>query len=149
PYDRQATSMRHFDQCTFCGKEYRSPTNRRFHAQTNGCPRCGPQMHAIDSTGQSLFGDDALHAASAALEAGRILALKGLGGYQLLVDATSPDAVRRLRARKQRQTKPLAVLVGTLAEAEKLALLSDADRQLLSSSAGPIVVVRRRTNTAL
>lgn len=149
PYDRVATTMRGFTLCSTCEQEYRAPDDRRFHAQTNACPNCGPQVRLIDEQGCTSSGDVAIATAAAALRAGRIVAIKGLGGYQLLVDATSSVAVRRLRERKQRNTKPLAVLVGSLDKALAISLPNDAERRLLVDPAGPIVVVRRRADTPL
>lgn len=149
PYDRPATTMRQFPMCARCDEEYRSRQNYRFHAQTNACSECGPLIRLVDGVGSLVKGNDAIKAASSGLCSGRIVALKGLGGYQLLVDATSHEAVSRLRKRKQRKTKPLVVLVGSLEQAEQLAHLSDYERKLLTDLAGPIVVVRRRTSTSL
>jgi hydrogenase maturation protein HypF len=149
PYDRPATAMRRFAPCPACEREYRSPDDRRFHAQTNACPECGPQVRLVDESGRTIGPDEALPTAARALRAGRIVALKGLGGYQLLVDAGSPDAVRRLRLRKRRPTKPLAVLVRAIDEAERIAWLDESERRLLLDPAGPIVVVRRRSDAPL
>lgn len=150
PYDRAATSMQEFLLCSACHSEYQSETDRRFHAQTNACPNCGPHVWLADDRSHRLAAnEDALHAAAVALTSGQVVALKGLGGYQLLVDATSTAAVDRLRSRKRRLTKPLAVMVRNLATAEELAVLNDAERRELTSSAGPIVVVRRRANSPL
>jgi hydrogenase maturation protein HypF len=149
PYNRPATTMQKFALCPSCDREYRNSSDRRFHAQTNACPKCDPQIWFVDEGKRTVGGDQAVNAAAAALNAGRIVALKGLGGYQLLVDATSSDAVRRLRHKKNRNTKPLAVLVGSLDEAERLAFLNDAERRLLRDPAGPIVVIRRRTDALL
>jgi hydrogenase maturation protein HypF len=149
PYDRAVTTMRHFVLCTACHAEYSFPDDRRFHAQTIACPRCGPQLQFVANHGQVSIGEQALKAAAAELRAGRIVAVLGLGGYQLLVDATSQAAVRRLRERKRRLSKPFAVLVSSLAEAERLALLNDEERKLLTDPSGPIVVVRRRVEASL
>lgn len=149
PYDRPVTTMAAYRMCDQCHNEYREPEDRRFHAQTNCCPQCGPQIWLVDEARRITIGGIALAGAAAALGDGRIVALKGLGGYQLLVDATSREAVRRLRQRKERPTKPLAVLVRSLEEGERLALLNDAERRLLADPAGPIVVVRRRNNAAI
>jgi len=149
PYDRPTTTMRTFALCPSCDREYRTVSDRRFHAQTNACPQCGPEVWFVDECKRTVGGDQAVSAAAAALGEGRIVALKGLGGYQLLVDATSADAVRRLRNRKHRNTKPLAVLVGSLDDSERFAYLNDAERRLLRDPAGPIVVVRRRTGALL
>lgn len=150
PYDRAATSMQEFLLCSACHSEYQSETDRRFHAQTNACPNCGPHVWlGNDRSHRLAANEDALHAAAVALTSGQVVALKGLGGYQLLVDATSTAAVDRLRSSKRRLTKPLAVMVRNLETAEDLAVLSDAERRELVSSAGPIVVVRRRANSPL
>lgn len=149
PYDRPATTMREFAMCRACSREYLAADDRRFHAQTNACPTCGPECRLVDAEGRTSGGGVAIATAAAALRAGRIVAIKGLGGYQLLVDATSPEAVRRLRERKNRRTKPLAVLVASLESAGDFALLSDAERRLLVDPSGPIVVVRRRPEAHL
>ncbi len=149
PYDRGVTTMRHFAICPSCHTEYHSTDDRRFHAQTIACPECGPQIRFVDDGGQAAIGNQALKAAVAELRAGRIVAVLGLGGYQLLADATSQATVRRLRERKRRLSKSLAVLVGSLAEAKQLALLNDKEQKILTDPAGPIVVVRRRAGTSL
>jgi hydrogenase maturation protein HypF len=149
PYDRPATTMRRFALCRHCDDEYRDSEDRRFHAQTIACSECGPRVWFVDDTGQAVGDHAALDAAAAWLLEGRIVALKGLGGYQLLADATSTEAVRRLRRRKHRPVKPLAVLVGSLGEAARLASLCAAAERLLSDRTGPIVVVRRRDDALL
>ncbi|MCR4412233.1 MAG: acylphosphatase, partial [Thermoguttaceae bacterium] len=117
PYDRARTSMAGFPMCPACDAEYRDPGDRRFHAQPIACPRCGPQLEWLDPAGRTLASrDQAFDEAVAALGAGRIVALKGLGGFQLLVDATSGPAVARLRQRKRRPDKPLAVMLASLDE---------------------------------
>lgn len=147
PYDRVATSMSLFAMCAECSREFHDFDDRRFHSQTNACPVCGPKLALQDANGQFSEGGAALQMAVEALRLGKIVAVLGVGGYQLLTDACSTDSVRRLRERKRRPTKPLAVLVGSLEEANRLAVLNDAERALLRSAAGPIVVVRRRTET--
>lgn len=149
PYDRASTTMRRFSLCARCASEYRDPDDRRFHAQTNACPECGPRVRGVAASGETFVDDAAVRTAVATLRNGRIVALKGLGGYQLLVDAASTDAVRRLRRRKRRPSKPLAVLVGSLAQAERWARPTDAERRLLADPAGPIVVVCRRSEAKL
>jgi len=145
PYDRPRTTMRRFTMCPDCRKEYEAPTDRRFHAQPNACPQCGPRLLLADAAGGELAQrDDALVAAAEALRAGRILALKGIGGYQLLVDACDERAVGELRTRKRRPSKPLAIMVRDLAAARRLCTLSEAEEELLSSSQAPIVLLRRR-----
>ncbi len=153
PYDRSATTMAPFRMCPGCRREYESPEDRRFHAEPNACPACGPRLRlssgAGDPPGPALEGDRALRAAAAALREGRVLAVKGIGGFHLACDATSPEAVRRLRERKRREEKPLAVMVASLAEAERLARLGEAERRLLESVERPIAIVRRREGAPL
>jgi len=145
PYDRSRTTMERFVPCADCSREYLTPDDRRFHAEPIACPACGPRLTLLDGRGEPVAGrEDALAAAAARLLAGEILALQGLGGFQLLVRADDGQAVARLRARKRRPTKPLAVMVASLAEAERLAHLDRAAHDALSSPAGPIVVVERR-----
>ncbi|HVC93980.1 MAG TPA: carbamoyltransferase HypF [Pirellulales bacterium] len=150
PYDRAASSMARFEMCPACRREYQAPVDRRFHSQTNACPACGPGVWIAKSSGQSLAADQgAIVQAIETLVAGRIVALRGVGGYQLLVDAANEDAVTLLRQRKLRPCKPLAVLVDTIATAERLATLNDDDRRALTDPANPIVVVRARHENGL
>ncbi|HEX6098710.1 MAG TPA: carbamoyltransferase HypF [Thermoanaerobaculia bacterium] len=144
PYDRPKTSMAPFAMCAHCRSEYDSPADRRFHAQPNACPTCGPRITAMSPHGQELASPDPISFAARALRAGMIVALKGLGGFHLACDATSPSAVKRLRERKHRETKPFAVMVRDLAEAETLAVLSDDERALLVSTERPIVLAQSR-----
>jgi hydrogenase maturation protein HypF len=144
PYDRPVTSMAGFAMCEACQREYDDPRNRRFHAQPNACPRCGPRLRLLDSTGKDLSSADPLCEAAAALRAGNLVAVKGLGGYHLAADATSPEAVQLLRERKRRDAKPFAVMVRNLGEARRLASVSDAEARLLESVERPIVLLSRR-----
>ena len=144
PYDRRVTSMSRFVMCEACQREYDDPRDRRFHAQPNACPRCGPRLQLLDSRGKDLASADPLREAAAALRAGNIVAVKGLGGYHLACDATSSDAVRLLRQRKRRDAKPFAVMVRDLGEARGLATLSGEEEKLLESTERPIVLVRRK-----
>ena len=149
PYDRERTAMRHFAMCPACQAEYDDPTSRRFHAETNACPDCGPQLALYSGDGKRIAAKaDALKRAVAAVREGQILALKGLGGFQLIVDARNGEAVARLRQRKQRPAKPFAVMVRTVDEAEALAHLSRPEREALQSAASPIVLARRRGDIA-
>jgi hydrogenase maturation protein HypF len=136
PYDRANTTMAGFEMCEACRAEYEDPADRRFHAEPIACPDCGPRL----SLGAAR-GEDALAAAIELLRSDRIVAVKGLGGYHLACDATSEEAVARLRARKRREQKPLAVMTS---EPDEVAEPTDADRELLGSSTRPIVLVRRR-----
>jgi hydrogenase maturation protein HypF len=148
PYDRPATTMALFVMCPQCRSEYEDPADRRFHAQPTACPACGPRLRLVAAkeaeAGPRAPGRDPLREAALALRAGRIVAVKGLGGYHLACDATSSEAVRRLRERKQRDEKPFAVMVRTLAEARALAVTEAAEERLLASVERPIVLVRQR-----
>jgi hydrogenase maturation protein HypF len=148
PYDRARTSMRDFPLCAACEAEYRDPANRRFHAEPVACPDCGPQLsyRRPGDPAPIAWREDALQAAVADLRAGRIVAVKGLGGYHLACDATAPAAVARLRDRKRRWAKPFAVMVRDLAAAGVQADLSTEEEALLTSPARPIVLVERRRN---
>lgn len=148
PYDRSQTSMTGFPLCPECTREYEDPESRRFHAQPIACPACGPRVWLWGADGQVLCGDgEAIRTAAACLSLGQIVALKGLGGFQLLVRADSPEAVARLRQRKGRPTKPLAVMVPNGAAAERLVQLDDAERRLLESPENPIVLLDRLPGT--
>lgn len=148
PYDRARTSMRHFPLCAECQSEYDHPQDRRFHAQPTACPRCGPQLTFLDPSGHILAQHDAcLHIAADILHQGGIIALQGIGGFQLLVDATRDDAVRRLRLRKHREAKPLAVMFPDLASVCAAVTPNALETRLLTSPEAPIVLVRRHPPT--
>ena len=150
PYDRARTAMRGFPMCAACQAEYDDPNSRRFHAESIGCPQCGPQLALVDSGGVRLHERHAaLLAAAEALRRGRIVALKGLGGFQLLCDARNAAAVERLRRGKQRPSKPLAVMVASLAAARALADLTPVDATTLALGAAPIVLVRAQRDTGI
>lgn len=142
PYDRQLTTMAAFPMCERCLAEYRDPRDRRFHAQPTCCPSCGPQPVFVDAGGESHA--DAIAAASDALARGQIVAIKGLGGYHLAVDATNEAAVARLRAKKRRDHKPLALMVDSIETARSLVEISPEAERLLTSPAAPIVLAARR-----
>src|SRR5262245_13173461 len=148
PYDRPNTTMRRFHLCADCQREYDDPRNRRFHAQPIACPRCGPQVELWNDSGKVLDGGDAaLLRVGAALRGGVIVAVKGLGGFQLLVDARNQDAVERLRGRKGREEKPFALMFSSLAAAAHEVELSSDEGRLLESRAAPIVLLQRRSAT--
>jgi hydrogenase maturation protein HypF len=148
PYDRAQTTMRAFPLCPACAAEYADPANRRFHAEPVACPACGPRLayRPTDAAAPRARDDAALAAAVADLAAGRIIAIKGLGGYHLACDATDEAAVGRLRDRKRRWAKPFAIMVADVAAVERLALLGATERALLTGPQRPIVllVARRR-----
>ncbi len=143
PYDRARTTMAAFTMCPACQAEYDDPADRRFHAQPNACPACGPRLRLAGGVppGPHL---DAVAAAAAALRAGAVLGVKGLGGYHLACRADDRDAVARLRGRKHREDKPFAVMVADAAAARELVHLSVEEEALLGSVARPIVLARRR-----
>ena len=146
PYDRARTSMRAFPLCPACETEYRNPANRRFHAEPIACPDCGPQLsyRRPGDPAATAHRENALQAALADLRAGRIVAVKGLGGYHLACDATDATAVARLRDRKHRWAKSFAVMVRDVEAARRQADLSAEEEALLTSPARPIVLVERR-----
>lgn len=144
PYDRAATAMRSFELCPECAGEYRDPSNRRYHAEAIACPRCGPALRLLDASGNSLAtGNAALARAISALRQGKIVALKGLGGFQLLVRAADAEAVQELRRRKHREEKPFAVMFPDLDAVREHAELNDAEADLLRSPESPILLVSR------
>jgi len=151
PYDRPRTSMAAFPMCPACRAEYEDPADRRFHAQPIACPECGPRLQLLDRRGREVAScEEALGQAAGAVRAGQILALKGLGGFQLVADATSPDAVTRLRQRKRRPHKPFAIMLASLDEVRRRCALSDAEARTLARHEAPILLLRRsRADEAL
>ena len=147
PYDRIRTAMAGFSVCEGCMAEYGNAENRRFHSQTIACKACGPQLNLLDKQGDSVEkGNQALNQAVEYLKQGEIVAIKGVGGFQLLVDATNYRAVETLRIRKQRAEKPFALLVKNLERAKNLCQISDVEAQALMSYESPIVLLRRLSN---
>jgi hydrogenase maturation protein HypF len=147
PYDRANTTMRRFEMCETCRAEYENPRDRRYHAQPNACPQCGPQLEWWDGGEHALAaGDEALRAAAETIRCGRVAAVKGLGGFQLLVDARNDDAVDRLRRRKHRDEKPFAVMAPSVDWVRDHCELSEKEARLLLSPESPIVLLRRRAN---
>ncbi|EIC28975.1 MULTISPECIES: carbamoyltransferase HypF [Methylomicrobium] len=150
PYDRERTAMAGFALCQDCARDYRDPGNRRFHAQTIACAQCGPVLSLHDRAGNRLAdGDRVLEAACGHLREGSIIAVKGIGGFQLWADAAAPVAVERLRIRKHRPAKPFALMVPGIEDAEALCFLSGLERQALASPAAPIILLKRRPNAAV
>ncbi len=144
PYDRIRTSMAKFSACEICLIEYSSAENRRFHSQTIACPVCGPQLNFLDKSGNKIVqGEKALTEAIDCLKQGKIIAIKGVGGFQLIVDASNSNAVKQLRLRKQRPEKPFALMVKNLASAKLLCQISRREELALTSYASPIVLLRR------
>jgi hydrogenase maturation protein HypF len=150
PYDRPATTMAGFTMCDACQAEYDDPADRRFHAQPNACPACGPRIAYHDPAGRRLReGGAALDTVAESLSGGRIVAIKGLGGYHLAADATNDDAVAKLRSRKARDDKPFAVMVADLEMARSLCLLEPPAESALMSFRRPIVVAQRRPEAVI
>ena len=137
PYDRPATTMVEFPMCPDCRAEYENPADRRFHAQPNACPKCGPALTAP------------IERARGWLREGKVVAIKGLGGFHLACDATNGNAVRRLRDRKRRSDKPFAIMAPDLAAVERCCEVSPSDREALESPRRPIVILPRRRGTAI
>jgi len=149
PYDRPKTTMRSFKMCPQCQQEYDDPLDRRFHAQPNACPQCGPSLQLVDSAGKPVAEADALVGASRFLREGRIVAVKGLGGFLLACDATNDEAVQLLRERKRRPSKPLAIMLASIEEVKKHCQVSSAEEALLTSPQSPIVLLRWRAKSTI
>lgn len=143
PYDRPNTSMAHFPLCPDCRQEYEDPLDRRFHAQPVACPVCGPWVELWDGA-RNRNGDEAIRKAAQAVREGRILAMKGLGGFLLIADARNQAAVQRLRERKHREEKPFALLYPSLEMVKEHCLISPLEERVLTSAESPIVLLRRR-----
>ncbi|WP_284155184.1 carbamoyltransferase HypF [Sulfuricystis thermophila] len=147
PYDRPQTSLAPFPLCPDCAREYTDPADRRFHAETICCPNCGPRLQLLDAAGRPIAGDP-LAATLALLEAGKIVAIKGLGGFHLACDATNCTTVAALRARKQREEKPFAVMVADVAQAARYAKVGAGETALLEGPERPIVLLEKKVELA-
>lgn len=141
PYDRVNTSMAPFPLCPACRDEYHAPHDRRFHAEPTGCPQCGPRLSLLEGYGVTLATRDPTADALLRILTGEVVAIKGLGGFHLVCDARNPEAVEQLRRRKDREAKPLALMVANLASARRWGRLSQAEAELLASPERPIVLV--------
>ncbi len=144
PYDRAKTTMSLFKMCPECQKEYDDPSNRRFHAQPNACPVCGPKVWLTDNAGAKMQVDDPILETVRCLKRGDIVAIKGLGGFHLACDATHDTAVSRLRERKRKEEKPLAVMTLDFQQLETFAEFNPKERELLSSPRRPIVLLKKK-----
>jgi len=153
PYDRSKTTMRRFQMCPRCQAEYDNPLNRRFHAQPNACPECGPQVELVDNQGNPVTpipsGLNSIAAASQFLKEGKIVAIKGLGGFLLACDSTNDTAVKTLRQRKKRSSKPFAIMVSDIDEAKRHCSVSSEEEKLLASPQSPIVLMRWRKDSSV
>jgi len=144
PYDRPKTSMRHFTMCAACQAEYDDPLDRRFHAQPNACPVCGPRVGLWDARRKEMGSGDPIAAAAELIRQGKIVAVKGLGGFHLAADALNAAAVARLRQRKLREEKPFAVMSPDLDAIRAYAVVEPEDEKLLRSMQRPIVLLRKK-----
>jgi hydrogenase maturation protein HypF len=149
PYDRPKTTMRHFRMCPRCQAEYDNPLDRRFHAQPNACPKCGPQVELVDNRGNRITESNPVAVAGQLLKEGKIVAVKGLGGFLLACDATSVSAVRTLRQRKNRPSKPFAIMVDTVDEAKRHCYVLPEEEKLLTSPQSPIVLMIWRESSSV
>jgi hydrogenase maturation protein HypF len=149
PYDRPKTSMRHFKMCAACQAEYDDPANRRFHAQPNACAQCGPHVSLYTNRRQPVDTDDPIKKAADLIRRGQIVAVKGLGGYHLVADAQNSEAVIRLRKRKMREEKPLAIMSADLEGIRKYAQVQPAEEKLLTAVQRPIVLLQKKTSSAI
>ncbi len=144
PYDRPNTSMKVFPMCGVCLKEYSDPENRRFHAQPNACPVCGPHLEFWDGSGTRLSAyHDALEQAASEIRSGKIVAVKGIGGFLLMADAGNDDTLRELRSRKRREEKPFALMAPDISWVESYCEAGESEHKLLHSPQSPIVLVRK------
>jgi hydrogenase maturation protein HypF len=144
PYDRPNTSMRAFTMCPECMKEYNDPADRRFHAQPNACPVCGPHVELWDAQGKTLaVGDEAMETTAAAILAGKIVAVKGIGGFLLMTDARNEDAVKLLRQRKLREEKPFALMYPSIEMVQRECVVGKIEERLLRSPEAPLVLLQR------
>ncbi|MBI5407873.1 MAG: carbamoyltransferase HypF [Nitrospirae bacterium] len=143
PYDRKFTTMSVFPMCEKCNAEYHDPVNRRFHAQPNACPVCGPRLFLLDSERKEIPVRDVISEACRLLKEGKIIAVKGLGGYHLACDAQNRDAVSKLRARKFREYKPFAIMVRDIKTAKEICFVNEKEEQLLSGVKRPIVLLKK------
>ncbi len=149
PYDRPLTSMKHFPMCEQCRAEYIDPLDRRFHAQATCCPLCGPSVTLTDSYGQALDTDNPLQMAADLLQSGKIVAIKGIGGFHLAVNGADPEAVANLRKKKGRPDKPLAVMAANLDKIKSFAHISLEEQELLAGRSKPIVLLLKKSSFPL
>jgi hydrogenase maturation protein HypF len=149
PYDRPLTTMADFKMCEACREEYENPLNRRFHAQPVACEDCGPQIWFEDHSGTRIFGEEGLQTARNKIKEGKIIAIKGLGGFHLACDAFNEQTLGNLRSRKKRSDKPFAVMVFNIAIAEKHCEMNSFERKLLESSEKPIVILKRKMSSEI
>ena len=149
PYDRQFTTMKTFTMCDECRREYGDPLDRRFHAQPDACPVCGPQVRLLDRSGNAVHAVDPLRAAAKLLEEGCIVALKGVGGYHLAVDARNEGAVQRLRKLKGREEKPFAVMMRDAGQVSRHCRINREEHAALCSAEAPVMLLAKKPDSLL
>lgn len=149
PYDRKNTTMKKFKMCKACFEEYKNISNRRYHAEPNACPECGPEVFLKYKNNKVLKGDKAIIYAKKLLKKGKIIAIKSIGGYHIACDATNNNAVLKLKLRKKRSDKPLAIMIETLEKIKKIAYVSLFEEVLLQSAAAPIVLLKKKNTKIL
>ena len=146
PYDRDKTTMNDFKMCYLCNDEYLDPTNRRFHAQPNGCKACGPELWIEDSKGNRLEIENPINFAQNMIMKGKIFAIKGLGGFHLACDGLNETSVSKLRERKKRPFKPLAVMMKDIETVKKYCRVNQLEERILTGIKKPIVILDQRKN---
>ena len=149
PYDRPMTSMTSFPMCDDCAKEYNDPFNRRHHAQPIACPTCGPQLRLYEISGKETVVDDVVLETRKLLLEGKVIAIKGIGGYHLCCDATNEEAIKQLRLRKNRPERPLAIMATSKKMAETVAHISSFEETILTSPEAPIVLLKKNDNQTI
>jgi hydrogenase maturation protein HypF len=151
PYDRDKTTMHEFKMCPLCQEEYEDPTNRRFHAQPNACPTCGPQVELVESSELRVVSQrqDAVNETIRLLKRGKIIAIKGLGGFHLACDARNEEAVTTLRTRKYREDKPFAVMTRDIEAIKSFCHVTEMEEKLLLSRRRPIVLLEKRSDSLI
>lgn len=154
PYDRAQTTMRDFEMCEACRAEYKNPLDRRFHAEPTACPRCGPQLSLTDLSGcevkvDAAYGEDVIRYVRHLLLNGKIVSIKGIGGFHLACDALNSEAVARLRQRKYREDKPFALMANSVDVIKEYCVVGQAEEDLLLSERRPIVLLERKTDAAI
>jgi len=149
PYDRANTTMKEFGMCEDCRREYENPMDRRFHAEPIACPKCGPQIKLYNANKEIIAGNEVIKKAAELILDGKIIALKGLGGYQLIIDARNNRAVKRLRERKHREEKPFAMMFPSLEMIKKYCEVSKEEEKLLLSVQSPIVLLKKKENSLI
>ncbi|HEX5733009.1 MAG TPA: carbamoyltransferase HypF [Blastocatellia bacterium] len=149
PYDRANTTMRDFAMCAACRREYEDPSDRRFHAEPTACPACGPRFFLTDANGREDATDNAFEKARRLLSEGKIIAIKGIGGFHLACDALNHEAVERLRERKYREDKPFAMMAATVEAVGEHCFVSEAEEELLRSPRRPIVLLERKPGSII